>query len=372
MRVIIFKVATMKFKIGFILFLPLICGSLTGKAQDFYGMLKVDSNLWMDQTEIRTNEYREFLLWTRDSIARKILTEKGHTEYGRLDTLPSGQICFVPSWETRIHYWDHDPDFFDGLFLENESIYINMPVINPKRINYRCAFGDSIVELNVFPDTSCWRMLKKPYNNESVFDEYFWHPMYDDYPMVGLTYDQMNAFCIWRSHLFNVWNTDSTNKKAKGYTVRFELPSKKQWEDIAYSNDSTDRYPGGIPKPKTVLLGPIPQKKSTNYKINSLESNFRIIQNPDKRKGKIVEGEWSWMVPVDQNNGYFGGSKKNKVYPFYGLAGNVAEVTIDGCLMGTSWYHPLINAEKGHNIIYNPNVPNAWTGFRCVVRLNKP
>ncbi|MEJ6801775.1 MAG: hypothetical protein QNK77_11410, partial [Crocinitomicaceae bacterium] len=42
-----------------------------------YGMVRVDSNLWVDQTEITNSEYRQFVNWVKDSIARNILFDSG-------------------------------------------------------------------------------------------------------------------------------------------------------------------------------------------------------------------------------------------------------------------------------------------------------
>ena len=36
---------------------------------------------FMDETEITNNEYREFVYYVRDSIARKLLAENGFSEY---------------------------------------------------------------------------------------------------------------------------------------------------------------------------------------------------------------------------------------------------------------------------------------------------
>ena len=37
---------------------------------------------WMDETEITNDEYKQFVYWVRDSIARTLLIEAGYDEYG--------------------------------------------------------------------------------------------------------------------------------------------------------------------------------------------------------------------------------------------------------------------------------------------------
>jgi hypothetical protein len=53
--------------------------------------------------------------------------------------------------------------------------------------------------LEVYPDTTVWiRDFKYSYN-EPMHNDYFWHNAYNDYPVVGISWDQANAFCEWRT-----------------------------------------------------------------------------------------------------------------------------------------------------------------------------
>ena len=39
--------------------------------------------------------------------------------------------------------------------------------------------------------------------NEPMTNMYFSSPSYDNYPVVGITWKQANAFCIWRTNYLN-------------------------------------------------------------------------------------------------------------------------------------------------------------------------
>lgn len=54
---------------------------------------------------------------------------------------------------------------------------------------------------NALPDTNCWR---SPLGyNEPYVEYYLRHPSYQDYPVVGVSWNQANDFCKWRTDRVN-------------------------------------------------------------------------------------------------------------------------------------------------------------------------
>jgi sulfatase modifying factor 1 len=55
--------------------------------------------------------------------------------------------------------------------------------------------------INVYPDTLSWIHDYTYSFNDPITKAYFWHPAYDDYPVVGVNWLQAKGFCVWRTQL---------------------------------------------------------------------------------------------------------------------------------------------------------------------------
>ena len=53
----------------------------------------------------------------------------------------------------------------------------------------------------IYPDTAAWR--DRLAWRESFVDHYFQSPSYYEYPVVGVSWEQANAFCVWRTDRLN-------------------------------------------------------------------------------------------------------------------------------------------------------------------------
>jgi len=90
------------------------------------------------------------------------------------------------------------------------------------------------------PDTLVWR-AKLAYN-EPLVEYYFRHPAYRNYPVVGVTWVQANAYCAWR--------TDRVNEQLLiGKGILAMDPSQKNENNFNTEAYMANQYEGLVDKP---------------------------------------------------------------------------------------------------------------------------
>lgn len=288
---------------------------------------------WMDQTEITNNEYRQFVVYVHDSIARRKLAEinedfaVSEDEYGNPLEVP------VLNWEIPIDMEDEEQrealesmfysteERFYGkkevdtrqLFFEYFWVDLKQAAMRHNRYNFETqsyadgevvnSLGEKIKvndrsafiirdKVNVYPDTLCWVADFSYSYNEPYSRLYFWHPAYDDYPVVGVTWKQASAFCIWRTDLMNKYlNTSGIHD--------FRLPTEAEWEYAARGDLDHNMYPWG------------------GHYTRNIEGCF--LANFKPLRGNYADDGGQVTLAV--------GTYEPNDYGLYDMAGNVAEWT---------------------------------------------
>ncbi len=215
------------------------------------------SGFWMDATEITNNEYRQFTEWVRDSIAAKLM--------GMVKTGPDGNEYIDWKQAKAIKWGDKttiekiepmivtpENRIFGKKELDATKVVYHSETFDFKAAAARQAPGTQpeprskfIVktDIQVYPDSLVWvRDFAYSYN-EPMAKQYFGHPAFGNYPVVGVSWKQATAFCEWRSHFLNSY----LQSKRRTTESPFRLPTEAQWEYAARGGRSQAPYPWGGP-----------------------------------------------------------------------------------------------------------------------------
>ncbi|MFO7616948.1 MAG: SUMF1/EgtB/PvdO family nonheme iron enzyme [Bacteroidales bacterium] len=246
--------------------------------------ISVDA-FWMDETEITNNEYRQFVHWVIDSITRLKLGEQFPDEF--LISEDQFQNSIDPpliNWKARIDTRDEEVvNVLEQMYIPQNERFFRRKELDARKLiyeyqdidyqaaaretrNYQRAVQNSdksqtvyqdpqlvsdrskfvkTYRINIYPDTLCWISDFTYSFNDPMAKMYFWHPGFDEYPVVGVTWEQSKAFCIWRTELQNnhLIQNDASNSLVQNY----RLPTESEWEYAARGGRNMSMYPWGSP-----------------------------------------------------------------------------------------------------------------------------
>jgi formylglycine-generating enzyme required for sulfatase activity len=292
---------------------------------------------WMDDTEITNSEYRQFVFWVRDSIARNILGQV-YPEF-----LVTESIFGVPldqpilNWKQRIGW--NNPDIrtaLDEMYIPEEERFSFRREIDTRKLVYEYFWldlqqaarransydfetqsytgtvinmdGEEVPVANrsafimhesvpVYPDTLVWiRDFTYSYNEPMTY-KYFSHIGFDDYPVVGVSWNQARAFCDWRTKLQRDYRSRMNDTPAHDY----RLPTESEWELAARGGHQAAIYAWG------------------SYYTRNAQGCFMANFKP--LRGNYVADSDTRVTTTKT------GSFDPNDYGLYDMAGNVAEWT---------------------------------------------
>ena len=134
--------------------------------------------------------------------------------------------------EERVLNTDYKVDTEEVVMISKDTAYIDdegrivRETINRPLSGLHDFLNTYIV--NIYPDTTCWVNDFSNAENERYMLQYFSNPAYNDYPVVGVTWEQANAFCNWRTDFL---------KRGLGAAAKqiqpYRLPTEVEWEFAA-------------------------------------------------------------------------------------------------------------------------------------------
>ncbi|MFY1047747.1 gliding motility lipoprotein GldK [Chryseobacterium sp. GP-SGM7] len=310
---------------------------------------------FMDEAETTNAEYRVFINYVRDSIARTMLAEaagEGGDGKGRGQSI--GDYAYLAKkeenltpyqeylegaggrddgfdaskrldWKIPLHWSTSKyPDVeyaevLESMYLPASSRVGSERLIDVSKLKYNYKWGDmqaAIADnergvnflrsesIAIYPDTTVWVNDFHFTYNEPLFEQYFWHKAYKDYPVVGVTWDQARAYCNFRSKLKSDYN--ESLKRRQQRPLEFRLPNEMEWEYAARGGKENADYPWG---------GPYLMDDRGCYLANFKPKRGSYMEDE-------VKGTYTYTAPVKK-------FKKNG-FGLFDMAGNVSEWTVSG------------------------------------------
>lgn len=248
----------------------------------------------------------------------------------------------------------------DTAYIDDEGNIVRETINRPLSSPYD--FLNTYI-VNIYPDTTCWINDFPNADNETYLKLYFSHPNYDNHPVVGVSWEQANAFCAWRTDYL----IKGLGAQAK-WIQRYRLPSEAEWEYAARGKEAT-RFPW--------------EQGDTKSDAGCYYANFKPGEGNYTKDGSLITSRC----------GIFSANSNG----LYDMAGNVAEWTSTvyteaGVLQmsdinpnlqyraaiedpysmkkktirGGSWKDPVKYIQGATRTYEYQNESRSYIGFRCV------
>lgn len=279
--------------------------------------------------EITNEEYTAFTNYVRDSIASELLGYYKVTSHS--ETI---------DWKKKID-WSSQLTFerVDRMVVAPENRIFGKKTIDVNKLIYTYRIKNKDISIPIYPDTICW--LKDNYYsyNEPMSSNYYSHPAYKNYPVVGVNYFQAVAFCDWKTQQLKKYLPKNFE-----YDVTYTLPTENEWESAADGTLYKD----------TNQLRTIMDRPHFFNRKNKGEYNCNFFTIEDKN---------GFTIKYPADDGAFYTAQVDAYTPnrneLYNMNGNVAEWTLNNGEEDVKHFIKQIdftNDAKSHRLKWNEYV----------------
>ena len=382
---------------------------------------------WMDETEVTNSKYKQFVMWVRDSILRTRLADPsygGDESYMITEDKNGEPITPRINWKKQLPRKPNEDELraIESLYVTNPVT--GEKLLDCRQMNYRYEVydyttaalrrnrlraeernlnTDVVVDpnevvmiskdtayiddegrivsqtidrpisgpwdflntyiINIYPDTTVWVNDFQNSDNEMYLRNYFSNPAYNDYPVVGVSWEQANAFCAWRTDYL----LKGLGPEAR-YIQRYRLPTEAEWEYAARGKEGNE-FPW--------------EEVDTKSEDGCFFANFKPDRGNYTKDGNLITSKV--------------GNYSSNSNGLYDMAGNVAEWTSTiyteagveamndinpqleykaakedpyrmkkKSVRGGSWKDPESYIRSAWRTWEYQNQPRSYIGFRCV------
>ena len=386
--------------------------------------ISVDA-FWMDEHEVTNSMYRQFVYWVRDSIIRERLAAGGDESF-KIDEDKNGEpITPHLNWSKAIPW--KNPDDEQKEAIESMYIihpFDGTKMLDFKQLNYRYEVFDYVTAakrkyrldpdernlntditvnpnevvmiskdtayvdedgvirretitrplssmwdfvntyiVNVYPDTTCWINDFQNAENEMYMRTYFTHSNFNEYPVVGVNWEQANAFCNWRTDYL----IRGLGPSAK-YMQRYRLPTEAEWEYAARGKDGNElpwNQDGVATKDGCFFANFKPDRGNYTKDGNLITSKVGIYSANSNGLFDMAGNVAEWTSTVYTEAGVYSMSDMNPTLT-YNAALEDPYALKRKSVRGGSWKDPESFIKSAWRNYEYQNVGRSFIGFRCV------
>ena len=217
--------------------------------------------------------------------------------------------------------------------------------------------------VNVYPDTTCWINDFQNAENEMYMRMYFNHSNYNEYPVVGVSWEQANAFCNWRTDYL----IRGLGPSAK-FIQRYRLPTEAEWEFAARGKEGNELpwNQDGVKSSNGCFYANFkPDRGNYTQDGNLITSKVGIYSANSNGLYDMAGNVAEWTSTVYTEAGVYSMSDMNPTLP-YNAALEDPYALKRKSVRGGSWKDPESFIKSAWRSYEYQNVGRSFVGFRCV------